>query len=88
MICLHESLAILIAIPSGAVDLIEVLNHLQIKRLLPVLRKSGHGLWAEAPVVVSPLSSPHVRRSGRLYRHARYIPHVLRRPLAFYDTVS
>ena len=78
VICLHDSLAILIAIPRGAVDLIEVLNHLQIKSLLPVLRKSGHGLRAETPVVVSPLSSPHVRRCGRLNRHARDIPHVLR----------
>ena len=78
MICLHDSLAILIAIPRGAVDLIEVLNHLQIKRFLPVLRKSGHGLWAEAPVVVSPLSSPHVRRCGRLYRQARDIPCLIR----------
>lgn len=82
VICLHHSLAILIPIPHWAVDLIEVLYHLQIKIPLPVLRNSCHGLWTQAPVVVRPLSGPHVRRR-RLYRHAIYIPHGLRRPLSF-----
>ena len=84
--CLHDSLAVLIrtrTIPTRAVDFIEVLYHLQIKSPLPVLRKSGHGLRAETPVVVGPLSSssPHVWR-GRLYVHARGIPCMFRRPLS------